>query len=48
MSISTAYFGFEVSDLDAWETYASLIGVGIERSGNGLFLRLDEKVRRIH
>lgn len=48
MAISTAYFGFEVSDLDAWERYADLIGLGIERSADGLFLRLDEKARRIH
>ena len=38
MAISTAYFGFEVSDLDAWERYADLIGLGIERSADGLFL----------
>lgn len=48
MLISTAYFGFEVSDLDAWEGYAALIGLGVERTGEGLFLRLDEKARRIH
>lgn len=48
MTIRTAYFGFEVSDLDAWEKYADLIGLGIERSKEGLFLRLDEKARRIH
>ena len=48
MIIRTAYFGFEVSDLDAWERYAGLIGVGVERSGDGLFYRIDEKARRFH
>ncbi len=48
MSIRTAYFGFEVSDLDAWERYAGLIGLGVERSREGLFCRIDEKARRFH
>lgn len=48
MFIRTGYFGFEVSDLDAWERYAGLIGLGIERTGEGLFCRMDEKVRRCH
>lgn len=48
MAIRTGYFGFEVSDLDAWQRYADLIGLGIERDGSGLFLRMDEKARRIH
>lgn len=48
MVIRTAYFGFEVSDLDAWERYMALLGVAAERSGDGLFCRIDEKARRFH
>jgi 2,3-dihydroxybiphenyl 1,2-dioxygenase len=48
MSIGTAYFGFEVSDLGAWERYAGLIGLSMERSDDGLFCRVDEKARRVH
>lgn len=48
MAIKTGYFGFEVSDLDAWEKFGDLLGLGIERSQAGLFFRIDEKVRRIH
>ncbi|WP_027951147.1 VOC family protein [Haliea salexigens] len=48
MTIKTAYFGFEVSDMDAWERYGELLGVGVERSAEGLFFRVDEKARRVH
>lgn len=48
MSIGTAYFGFEVSNLDGWERYADLIGLGVERSEDGLFCRIDKKARRFH
>ena len=48
MSIRTAYFGFEVSDLGAWAHYGDLIGLGVERSADGLFCRMDEKARRLH
>lgn len=48
MAIRTGYFGFEVSDLDAWETFGRLLGFGCERGPAGLFFRMDEKLRRFH
>ena len=48
MPINTAYFGFEVSDLDAWEAYGELVGLGIDRNAEGLFFRMDDKERRLH
>lgn len=48
MAIKTAYFGFEVSDLRAWEDYGSLVGLGVERTDDALFFRFDEKARRLH
>lgn len=48
MAIKTAYFGFEVSDLDAWQNYVDLLGLGIERTKDGLFCRMDEKARSLH
>lgn len=48
MLIKTGYFGLEVTSLDAWERFAGLIGLGVERSKDGLFCRIDEKARRFH
>lgn len=46
MAIKTGYFGLEVSDLDAWETFGQLFGFVCERDPTGLFFRMDEKARR--
>jgi len=36
-----------VPDLAAWERFMSLLGVGIEKTNDGLFCRLDEKARSL-
>lgn len=48
MAINVAYFGFEVSDLDAWQRYGDLIGLSVVRSDEGVFFKMDGKAHRIH
>lgn len=46
--IKTAYFGFEVADLQAWRRFGDLIGLQAEQDADGLFFRVDDRAKRLH
>jgi 2,3-dihydroxybiphenyl 1,2-dioxygenase len=48
MALRVGYWGFEVSDIDAWARFLALYGLTIERNGDMGFVRVDEKTKRIH
>jgi len=47
MSLSVAYWCFEVSDIAAWERFGMLFGFAQQRDATGLFFRMDDRARRI-
>ena len=44
-----SYVGIEATDLDAWAAFSTeLLGMPVERSGDRVRLRLDERIYRFH